>query len=69
MHAMASPLEISARICFVLKDWPMNTWMQSPPDFEMLHGQVGVEHIGKLPFGSEADPIRYFKKSLPNEKY
>ncbi|XP_059472784.1 rab3 GTPase-activating protein catalytic subunit [Neocloeon triangulifer] len=57
-HALATPIEISARIHFVLKDWPMNQWMQSPPDFELLHGQVGVEHIGKLPFGAEADPLR-----------
>ncbi|CAB3385640.1 Hypothetical predicted protein [Cloeon dipterum] len=57
-HSMATPIEISARIHFVLKDWPMNEWMQSPPDFELLHGQVGVEHIGKLPFGAEADPLR-----------
>jgi len=61
-HAMASPIDISARIHFVLKDWPMNNWMQSPPDFDILHGQVGIEHIGRLPFGAESDPIRYFSK-------
>ncbi|KAF4526734.1 hypothetical protein B566_EDAN015767 [Ephemera danica] len=57
-HSLVSPVQVSAQLKFCLKDWPMSTWTQSPPDMDLLHGQVGVEHIGQLPFGAESDPIR-----------
>jgi hypothetical protein len=65
-HSLVSPVEVSARLRFCLKDWPMSLWMQSPPDLDLM--QVPVENMGKLPFGAQVEPIRYESINIQNYK-
>lgn len=53
-----SPVIISVRCTYVLKDWTLSNWTQSPPDLGFLDGElIGVSGLGKLPFGAVVDPI------------
>ncbi|XP_011506540.1 PREDICTED: rab3 GTPase-activating protein catalytic subunit [Ceratosolen solmsi marchali] len=52
---------VSVRLSYSLKDWSNTTWTQDPPDFEFMQGEtVGVDELGKLPFGATFDPIKEF---------
>ncbi|XP_076667332.1 RAB3 GTPase activating protein subunit 1 isoform X2 [Andrena cerasifolii] len=52
------PVMISGRFSYLLKDWTNSTWTQEPPDFDFMQGEtLGVEELGKLPFGATFDPI------------
>ncbi|XP_076631744.1 RAB3 GTPase activating protein subunit 1 isoform X1 [Colletes latitarsis] len=49
---------VSVRFSYLLKDWTNSTWTQEPPDFDFMMGEtVGVDELGKLPFGATFDPI------------
>ena len=53
------PVVVSVRLSFTLKDWTSSTWTQEPPDFDFMQGEtVGVDELGKLPFGATYDPIK-----------
>ncbi|XP_014211010.1 rab3 GTPase-activating protein catalytic subunit isoform X2 [Copidosoma floridanum] len=51
---------VSVRLSYTLKDWTNSTWTQEPPDFDFLQGEtLGVDELGKLPFGATFDPINW----------
>ena len=53
------PVLVSIRFSYLLKDWTSSTWTQEPPDFDFLQGEtLGVDELGKLPFGATYDPIK-----------
>lgn len=53
------PVVVSVRLSYALKDWTSSTWTQEPPDFDFLQGEtLGVDELGKLPFGATFDPIK-----------
>lgn len=52
------PVRVSARFSYTLKDWTSFVWVQEPPDFDFLQGEVGVSDLGTLPFGATFDPVR-----------
>ncbi|KAL7300905.1 hypothetical protein TKK_0006457 [Trichogramma kaykai] len=56
------PVIVSVRLTYSLKDWTSSTWTQEPPDFDFLQGEtLGVDELGKLPFGATFDPIKEFQ--------
>ncbi|KAL0273699.1 UNVERIFIED_CONTAM: hypothetical protein PYX00_006319 [Menopon gallinae] len=55
---ISTPVTISVRCTYVLKDWTLSTWTQNPPDLGFLEGEdIGVSELSKLPFGAVYDPI------------
>ncbi|OXU23595.1 hypothetical protein TSAR_006793 [Trichomalopsis sarcophagae] len=55
------PVMVSVRWSYTLKDWTSSTWTQEPPDFDFMQGEtLGVDELGKLPFGATFDPIKEF---------
>ncbi|XP_058804801.1 rab3 GTPase-activating protein catalytic subunit [Phymastichus coffea] len=55
------PITVSVRFSYTLKDWTSHTWTQEPPDFDFMGGEtLGVDELGKLPFGATFDPIKEF---------
>ncbi|KAJ8680941.1 hypothetical protein QAD02_016728 [Eretmocerus hayati] len=55
------PAQVSVRLSYCLKDWTSSSWTQDPPDFDFLSGEtIGVDELGKLPFGAALDPIEEF---------
>lgn len=53
------PISVAVRFTYILTDWPSNNiWTQEPPDFDFMQGQsLGVDELGKLPFGATRDPV------------
>ena len=33
-------------------------WPQAPPDFDTLHGVIGISSLSQLGFGATKDPIK-----------
>ncbi|KAK3875371.1 hypothetical protein Pcinc_019752 [Petrolisthes cinctipes] len=54
---LVSPVLVSVRFTYVLKEWPHTLWTQQPPDFDATLTEVGFSDLGKLPFGALSDPV------------
>ncbi|CAH3157487.1 unnamed protein product, partial [Porites evermanni] len=53
------PVTLTVRFTYILDEWTDYAWPQEPPDpSSCLECKVGVDDLGRLPFGACLDPIR-----------
>ncbi|XP_051938960.1 rab3 GTPase-activating protein catalytic subunit [Hippocampus zosterae] len=59
------PINVAIRFTYILQDWQQHSWPLQPPDFDnLLGGEVGVEEIGRLPFGACEETISELHLSI-----
>ena len=59
-NVIKDPVNVYVCWTYILADLDLNeNWPQSPPDFDILQGVVGVSSLEQLGFGATKDPIKY----------
>ena len=54
------PVTLTVRFTYILDEWTDYAWPQEPPDpSSCLECKVGIDDLGRLPFGACLDPIRW----------
>lgn len=58
VHLSSSPVLVSVRFTYILRDWSNSQWFQEPPDMDAVITEVGFTKLSQLPFGALTDPIK-----------
>lgn len=56
-----SPVKVSVRFTYQLREGFADRWSHSPPSFDSDSGGLSLSYseLGQLPFGAAQDPLKY----------